>query len=241
MPAASPSRPLSLARHVRACESNGQVVLLDLSSNRYLAVGRIAAQALADYVQGWPVCPQQSTRSPLAPEVDALARRLAAQRLLAPSSPAPHTHIELAEAGASLDFSEVGEEASASAGHVVRFMASTARTAWWLRYRSLQAIAAAVAARRKPHRAPDTDVLEAMKARAATFERLRPLVFTSREKCLFDSLALMTFLASEGLFPRWVIGVKTGPFGAHSWVQFGAAVLNDQHAFVRRFRPILVV
>ena len=75
----------------------------------------------------------------------------------------------------------------------------------------------------------------------AAYETLRPFVFTARDKCLQDSLALIGFLASEGLFPHWVIGVKTRPFGAHSWVQLGPTVLNDHHDHVRQFVPILVV
>jgi len=100
-----------------------------------------------------------------------------------------------------------------------------------------------LAARRAEHAAPpdSSESLDAMKACASAFERLRPLVFTAQEKCLYDSLALMAFLASEGLFPRWIIGVKTGPFGAHAWVQSGHTVLSDQHEYVRRFQPILVV
>lgn len=75
----------------------------------------------------------------------------------------------------------------------------------------------------------------------AAYEKLRPLAYTARERCLYDSLALLNFLAGEGLFPTWVIGVRTRPFGAHSWLQSGPVVLNDLHDHVRRFRPILVV
>jgi len=67
------------------------------------------------------------------------------------------------------------------------------------------------------------------------------LLFTSRDHCLFDSLALLNFLALDGLSAHWVIGVKVQPFGAHSWLQQGSTVLNDQHDRVRRFTPILVV
>ena len=80
-----------------------------------------------------------------------------------------------------------------------------------------------------------------MRPALLAYETLRPFVFTAREKCLLDSLALVMFLAKDGLLPRWVIGVRTGPFGAHSWVQCGTTVLNDQHEYVRQFRPILVV
>jgi len=80
-----------------------------------------------------------------------------------------------------------------------------------------------------------------MRDGTAAYERLRPFVFTARDRCLYDSLALLGFLAKERHFPRWVVGVKTSPFGAHSWLQSGGTVVNDHHEYVRRFRPILVV
>jgi len=103
-------------------------------------------------------------------------------------------------------------------------------------------VGTAVAARRlRPDPTGHGVDLPRLRAALVTYEKLRPLVFTARDQCLFDSLALMNFLADECLFPRWVVGVKTSPFRAHSWVQFGDTVLNDQHENVRRFRSILVV
>jgi len=104
-------------------------------------------------------------------------------------------------------------------------------------------IAQAVASRRahlEPRIARPASV-DTMRAAVAAYEKLRPLVFTARDRCLHDSLALVGFLAAEGMFPRWVIGVQTQPFGAHSWVQCGGTVLNDHPDRVRRFRPILVL
>lgn len=75
----------------------------------------------------------------------------------------------------------------------------------------------------------------------ARFDGLRPLAFTAKDKCLFDSLALTIFLRREGFDARWVIGVIARPFQAHAWVQEGSAVLNDLHENVGRFAPILVV
>ncbi|MCU7375150.1 lasso peptide biosynthesis B2 protein [Paucibacter sp. O1-1] len=83
--------------------------------------------------------------------------------------------------------------------------------------------------------------LEAMTPAVAAYERLRPLLFTARAQCLLDSLALIGFLARSGFAAHWVVGVRTGPFAAHSWVQNGNTVLNDQHEYVRQFRPIHVV
>ena len=38
-----------------------------------------------------------------------------------------------------------------------------------------------------------------------------------------------------------VIGVRTSPFGAHSWAQHEDEVLNDSVEEVLRFTPILIV
>jgi hypothetical protein len=107
----------------------------------------------------------------------------------------------------------------------------------------LLSIANAVAARRArvERDASCPDSLDALRSAVAVYERLRPLLFSARNRCLQDSLALVSFLARERLLARWVVGIKTRPFGAHSWVQCGEIVLNDQHDHVRRFRPILVV
>lgn len=75
----------------------------------------------------------------------------------------------------------------------------------------------------------------------AAFHALRPLLFTARDRCLNDSLALVAFLAREGIASRWVIGVRVQPFGAHAWVQVDGLVLNDLHENVRHYEPILVV
>lgn len=147
----------------------------------------------------------------------------------------------------------------------LRFLRSSVQAHWWLRRYSLESIAkrvdfrrAAIGARRALgtrisgadlERSPATDAsprradVEASTLRAAalTFERLRPFAFTARDRCLRDSLALMGFLSPLGLNAHWVIGVRTRPFGAHSWVQYGDLVLNDHHEHVRAYQPILIV
>jgi len=147
----------------------------------------------------------------------------------------------LEEATTSLDVEAQPANGAFVARHLLQFTTSVAVAAWGLKYRSLQAIAASVAARRARLRMPEAESVQAMRSGVAAYEALRPFVFTAREKCLLDSVTLVTFLAREGLAPRWVIGVKTAPFGAHSWVQSGMTVLNDQHEYVCQFRPILVV
>jgi hypothetical protein len=72
----------------------------------------------------------------------------------------------------------------------------------------------------------------------AAFKNLRPL-YPRPYLCLFDSLALLEFLASYGSFPRVVFGVVADPFQAHCWLQEGNVVLDDDLERVGRYKPIL--
>jgi hypothetical protein len=74
----------------------------------------------------------------------------------------------------------------------------------------------------------------------AAFHALRQY-YPREYLCLFDSLALVEFLARYDVFPHWVFAVKMEPFGAHCWVQDGSVVLNDTVEYVREFTPIMVI
>lgn len=262
MTSANLPQRFSLAHHVRACACDENVVLLDLRTNRYLGIDARASQSLAYCVLDWPsvdtssAAPLIPTEAPLGIESSGeLLRRLLAQGLLvvapkqtvdevsdAGTRPTLHLNIDEALSTIELDGLDTAQ------GHLarrfrqtVRFTTSVGIAACWLRSRSLLWIASAIAARHARAMAPLCESLESMRPALGTFERLRPLVFTSRSQCLLDSLALMHFLGLDGLVPRWVVGVRLAPFAAHSWVQCGPVVLNDQHEFVRQFRPILAV
>ena len=75
---------------------------------------------------------------------------------------------------------------------------------------------------------------------ARVFRILRPIFYTAKDKCFFDSLVLLEFCSRYRLFPSWVIGVTTQPFQAHSWVQEGTIVVNDTAERARVFTPIVV-
>lgn len=238
---AVPRDRLRLASHVRACECGRSVILLDLRRSRYLGVSGAVSKILADHVDGWPISNQPVGAAAPQDSISSAARTLLLQGLLTdePVNPAPM--ITLEEASASVDVEASPTSRALGARRLLQFTGSVAVAAWWLRCRSLLAIANSLTARREQFLGPKTMALDAMGASVAAYEALRPFVFTAREKCLLDSIALTIFLARDGLFPHWVIGIKTRPFGAHSWVQSGGTVLNDQHGYVRQFRPILVV
>lgn len=72
------------------------------------------------------------------------------------------------------------------------------------------------------------------------FEAMRPW-FPRRMVCLFDSLALMSFLSRHSARGDLVFGVRGMPFSAHCWVEDEGAPLNDEPAYCASFRPILRV
>jgi hypothetical protein len=75
---------------------------------------------------------------------------------------------------------------------------------------------------------------------AQIFKTLRPW-YPRDFLCLFDSLALLEFLAAEEIFADWVFGVRAEPFEAHCWVQREQVALNDSIERVSTFVPIMRV
>jgi hypothetical protein len=126
--------------------------------------------------------------------------------------------------------------------NLILFLKSAVVAAGALRFRSLASIVHTVHSRkirslRSSAARSYTEVLDAV----STFEQLRPLAFSAHDNCLYDSLTLIEYLAHQWIFPNWVIGVRTRPFLAHSWVQMDTVVLNDLHEHVGKFVPIMVI
>jgi hypothetical protein len=246
--AATHPRPrLRLADHVRACNVGDQVVLLDLARNRYLGLDGRRWRAVAtsmghrDLRADHPDAQSQGTSTVL----EALRRKrilTTAPAREAKSHPLPRPlPLPLPLPAMSIDVRQAAADGRITLVDLGRFFAATTLAATWLRFRSLDAIARCVEDLHHRCQPADTHGAERLMNSVAVFDRLRPLAFTSKEKCLFDSLALTIFLARQGIAVHWVIGVATQPFRAHSWVQNGPEVLNDLHERVSRFTPLLVV
>lgn len=58
--------------------------------------------------------------------------------------------------------------------------------------------------------------------------------------CLTRSIALVHGLSRQGCRAELVMGVRSAPFSAHSWVQVGDVVCNDSPEEAARFTPIFV-
>jgi len=81
---------------------------------------------------------------------------------------------------------------------------------------------------------------EGMTRIAACFASVRALV-PIRPRCLVDSLALFRLMLRRGLAPTLVFGVRLEPFAAHCWLQTSEMVLTGSVDDAHNFTPILVV
>jgi hypothetical protein len=221
-------------------------VLLDLKRDKYLGVGRGQMKALASCVAGWPAVAQEA---PAAPADSFVAKLLAAGVLTTEPAkgkeaqpvtmPRPQTTLTALDLAASRDIFDT--RPVIQAGHLIRFICATLSARVALKWRPIASVVMKVNASKVRRAVPRAMDFDAARKHAAAFIYLRPVLFTTKDKCLADSLALVNFLAHYGVFPTWVFGVQTGPFAAHCWVQAGDVVFNDTPDHVRRYTPILAV
>lgn len=82
--------------------------------------------------------------------------------------------------------------------------------------------------------------MEEVRRYAEIFHRIRPF-YNKGYRCLFDSLALITFLADRGSVADWIFGVQLRPFGAHCWITRDDTLLNESAEYAQQFTPIMCV
>jgi hypothetical protein len=243
--------PYFLASHVYPCVTEDHVVLLDLRRDKYLGIGPDQMQAVAAKVKGWPLPPAAAAggadggavRSSNARAEAVLAKMLAAGMLTTdPAVGKDARPLEMERADAALVEDDLEVQPVVTFRHIIRFLRASLVAALEMKWRPIErVIATANARKRRRHCAATAMDLELARRAVGAFIRLRPLLFGAQDACLFDSLALVRYLSYYHIFPNCVIGVQTGPFAAHCWVQEGAVVFNDAPEYVRRYTPILAV
>lgn len=236
----------ALAGHVFVCLNGEHLVLLDLKEDRYWALEAAQTAGLGSLVEGWPIRASDvapSADSPPSPETSAAIEVLLGRGLLTQGNPPGKSATPVA---ATLPHRELMSDAEAPAGpqvgNWVTFFATSTLAKLALRTRPFEHVIERVR-RRKELMAPKAAPLDAARARklVEAFTRYRVFLFSSKDECLYDSLALLEFLARYGIYPDWVFGVQTRPFAAHCWVQYGDIVFNDSVEHVTGFTPIMVV
>lgn len=228
------------------CATHDGVVFLDLFKDRYLGLNRHHATALAAAVRGWGDAFHIAETAKSSDGVDPLdvATWLENQGLLTrdPSKGRPVESLKLTSKATLVALGTDTESSTPlGAADVLNFLSACTSAALTLQVLGLRRAVQGVRVRKKL-RAPLAHLDQSRATELVLlFRRLRVYLFTSKDRCLFHALALVNFLAKYDIFPFWVLGVKTAPFAAHSWVQYDDLVFDSTPEDVCFYRPILAV
>jgi hypothetical protein len=248
-----------LARHVFVCVQGEHVVFLDVRKDRYFALESARTAGLGCVVPGWPVtvplgvpftrhgagstAPALSEQANLGALSGVVSLLLEKGILIPDAAAGKPAEVTVAEPP-SADVGAEGFDERRRFGPrlLLRFICSAIRAHLLLKHRTFEAVVERVRDRTERGLQSGSRVSEAqLQQLVAAFSTLRPFFFTAKDACLFDTLSLSEFLAGCGVFPRWVFGVQSRPFGAHCWLQLDGVVLNDSVDHVKRYTPIMVV
>lgn len=214
-------------------------MFLDLRHDKYFCLTRDQTVALVPLLAGWsePGSKLETTRSDFA--LVGVLRALEHKQLITQASngkPVPRADIASPRSDC---LSELNPVPSIRAGDLLRIYRSGVVAAVNLKFRSIENTVRGVRHRRSLSKPSDAETQRYPEI-VARFHFLRRY-YARRHLCLFDSLALLEFLASYRMFPQWVFGVRMEPFSAHCWVQDNDVILNDTVENVRAYTPIMVV
>jgi Transglutaminase-like superfamily len=233
-----------LSKDCHVCNAQGYWIILNVSRDKYLCVTHADLMSIGSRIHGWQHRDGDAENCQhLGAECDTLIGSLLAKGVLTGNSDEGKAFVEsenaVSEAAVSLP-APIGA-AKVSLFCVARFFSACAKIDWCLRKGKL-ALELARISRRRLRAGSSTKFLEDSNAiRLITaFKDLRPL-YPRPHLCLFDSLALLEFLAGHHGYPRIVFGVIADPFQAHCWLQEGNVLLNDDLERVGKYKPILSV
>lgn len=224
-----------LPRHVHFCCRGDDFVFLDLRQDDYTLVNGNAAGSLRI------LSPTGQLSDSRTESIDALKQLLEGGLLTTDRSVGKEiraTNAELAlellvEADAMLP-------GRPSIPQLCRFMAACTTALARLRWSRIEDTVKAVEQRKARHVSHQDFDMNLARELTAVFHKLRAL-FPHNYLCLFDSLALLEFLARYGIFPTWVFGIKLEPWAAHCWVQEGQFVFNEGVEEAASYTPIMTI
>jgi|RhiMethySRZTD1v2_1073278.scaffolds.fasta_scaffold06532_4 transglutaminase superfamily protein len=223
-----------LTPDVYLCQRGDAIIFLDLHNDEYSLASGHAAKALRGLLDHGCEPPLNAPDNPLLELLEGgLLKSDGSQgRALASTS------VEMALD--KLSESEYTTTPRVKISHVCRFMLACASASLQLRFRSLHATIDAVR-RRKQRRGTGhgTDLQRAAEM-TSVFEQLR-WFFPRDYLCLYDSLALIEFLAAYRIFPTWIFGVSLEPWGAHCWVQEHGFTFNEGVEEAANYTPIMAI
>jgi hypothetical protein len=248
--------------HIHACVTRDGAVILDVKRDKYLGLGRQDAKLLANAVAGWPkpswrksACSDAHTDANADGEKDgytglreaaALCESLTADGVLERIPRGRQARVVVALGNMRGEWISIGDEVEVrgqlALGDIANFLAAYAWARCSLAWRPFSVVVDEVRKRKIAGKQGfDGSDPEKVAACVDVFRRLRPLVFAAEGRCLLHALTLIRFLSNYAVYPDWVIGVTTQPWGAHSWVQWGNYLLDSNPEKVCAYTPIMMV
>jgi hypothetical protein len=242
-------RKFFLKRGVFVCRTQDGAVFLDLESESYFGLGHPTAVALETVVLNWPCANGLPSCQPTNVRIvedspEALARALVKRHLLTDDEAcaAPATLVS-ATPKDEVTFEEALSHRLPKRPDIfINYFRATLSVLIRMRFTSLEALIRRFRSRRLQGQDSDAEFTQG-RARelSCTFLGLQSVIVTRKGACMFDSLCLTRFLEYYGIFASIIIAVRTSPFEAHCWVQYGNLVLNDTMSNVQEFSPILIL
>lgn len=223
-----------LPPHVHFCFRGDAAVFLDVKQDDYTLMAAPLSAALRALAANEGRAASCDSGEALKDLLDGglLTRDRSAGRTVAPTRIAP--------AGKLLLPTETMPTARMSARHAWRFLVASIRADAELRWCRLERTITRVQRRKARQSSTQRFDLERARDLVAIFARLRSF-FPRNYLCLYDSLALVEFLARHGIFPNWVFGVQLEPWGAHCWVQEAELLFNEEVEVAAGYTPVMAI
>jgi hypothetical protein len=229
-----------LSRHIYTCEAGDKLVLLDLHRDKYFELRQDDALMLRALVRESSLCSNETEVSVLREMREELLKLGIITDQVGSGKQLSNTSAERVTDGAIDE--DLRTRPTIPFRMAPLFIRSTIAARNLLRAQSLESVVTRIR-RRKYLQGSKTGHFNKDRAGqlAAGFDALRPFLFSTKDACLFHSLALVEFMARHSIFPDWIFGVRANPFSAHCWVQYGAIVYNDSPERVHLYTPIMIV
>lgn len=237
-----------LTRHLFPCFVDGHFVFLDLNLDEYICLDQSRTEIFHTLFPNWTHRNDQKEPVRQDEAFTNAVVTLQKQGLLTQSrTDGKEAHpLNLNLPPLDLTGYDVDRKPDIRLSHICRFIKASLLTTAKLRFRSLQYIIERMKRRKlkglkktgQNGAISDPDLARDL---VETFKTLKPLAFTSKNHCLFESLSLIEFLSYYGIFPECVFGIKLKPFAAHCWIQDKNFIYNDSLDYVARLTPIMVV
>lgn len=237
--------PYYLQKDVYLNVSDRYCVFLNLSADQYICVARQQFGALSPWMVNSSerrAADLRSSNSTMPRDVQEFANAMAAKQLLTTDpelgKPVGCEHIE--RATSSLFECNTEQVNWFDAKLLTRFFVAGHLTNRKLHHQAIAQTVREVANRKRGGVHGSSVDPSRVAELANSFNTLRKY-FPRKYLCLFDSLALVEFLARYGVYPQWVFGTRAEPFEAHCWVQHETILLNDTIEYTSQFSPIMII